>query len=97
MEFVARDGAVIAERGPGDTSRKPELAAKFRRDVVDPLSVISGDPGGAAPRRDPASRFPVYDGARRFDAIVMVQPRNQKEPAIHLDLTLKAIAGFKGE
>jgi hypothetical protein len=41
MNFVARDGATVAERGPGDTSRKPELKEQFRRDVIDPLSVIT--------------------------------------------------------
>lgn len=96
MEFVDRAGGVVAERGPGDTSRKPELAEKFRRDVIDPLGVISLIQA-ALRRGESQFAVPVYDGARRFDAIVKVRPRNPKDPGIRLDLTLKAIAGFKGE
>ena len=40
---------------------------------------------------------PVYDGARRFDTLVRVLPRDPKQPGIRLALTLKAVAGFKGE
>src|SRR5205823_8831182 len=38
MRFVARAGAVIAERGPDDTSRKPPLAEEFRSNAVDPVT-----------------------------------------------------------
>ena len=96
MAFAPRAGALIAERGPDDTSRKPELAEEFRRNVVDPLSVITLI--RAALRRGSTDfTVPVYDGARRFDAIVRVLPRNPAEPGIHLALSLRAIAGFRGE
>jgi hypothetical protein len=96
MSFVARGGAVIAERLPGDTSRKPELAEQFRRNVIDPISAIVAVE--AAVRRGETSFVvPVYDGARRFDTIGRLLPRDPSEPGIHLALTLKAIAGFKGE
>jgi len=96
MAFLPRAGAVVAERGTGDTSRKPELAEQFRRNVVDPLSVITLI-RAAVRRGETAFTIPVYDGARRFDAIVRVLPRDPGEPGIHLDLSLHAIAGFKGE
>jgi hypothetical protein len=41
--------------------------------------------------------IPVYDGARRFDTVGHVLPRDPNEPGIHVAITLKAIAGFKGE
>jgi len=96
MDFVARDGAVFADRGAGDTSRKPELAAQFRRNVIDPLSVVTLI-RAAVRRGETAFTIPVYDGARRFNAEVRVLPRDPKDPGIHLALTLRAIAGFKGE
>ncbi|HWB48488.1 MAG TPA: DUF3108 domain-containing protein [Stellaceae bacterium] len=96
MAFVARDGAVFADRGAQDTSRKPPLKEPFRRNVIDPLSAITAI--RAAVRNGDASfTIPVYDGARRFDAKVRVLPRNPTEPGVHLALLLHAIAGFKGE
>jgi hypothetical protein len=96
MNFTAREGAVIAERGVGDTSGKPELAEKFRRDVLDPLSVLTLL-RAAVRRGETAFTIPVYDGARRFNAEVRVLPRDPRNPGVHLALMLKAIAGFKGE
>jgi hypothetical protein len=96
MLFIARSGAVIAERGPDDTARKRILAEEFRRNVVDPLSTLAAIQ--AALRRGETSfTVPVYDGARRFDTIVKVLPRDPNGPGIRLAMTLKAIAGFKGE
>jgi len=96
MNFIARDGAVVAERGAGDTSRKPQLAEQFRRNVIDPLSVLTLI--RAAVRRGETSfTIPVYDGARRFNAEVRVLPRDPKDPGVHLGLMLRAVAGFKGE
>ncbi|HXC30157.1 MAG TPA: DUF3108 domain-containing protein [Stellaceae bacterium] len=96
MNFVERDGALIAERGPGDTSRKPELKEQFRRDVIDPLSTITAI-RAAVRRGEKQFTIPVYDGARRFNAEVRVLPRDPSDPGIHLALVLRAIAGFKGE
>jgi Protein of unknown function (DUF3108) len=96
MNFVARDGAVFAERGAGDTSRKPELKEQFRRNVIDPLSVITVI-RAAIRRGETAFTIPVYDGARRFNAEIRVLPRDPHDPGIHLALMLRAIAGFKGE
>jgi hypothetical protein len=96
MAFAARGGAMIAERGPGDTSKKVELAEQFRRNVVDPLSVITLI-RAAVRRGETAFTIPVYDGARRFDAVAKVLPRDPGNPGIRLSLSLRPIAGFKGE
>ena len=96
MAFITRGGAVIAERAPGDTSRKPVLAEQFRRNVIDPISAIVAIQ--AAVRRGESSfTVPVYDGARRFDTLGHVLPRDPQSPGTHLALSLKAIAGFRGE
>src|SRR5262249_8354667 len=80
-----------------DTSRKPPLAEKFRRNVLDPLSVVTAI--RQALRRDEVVfTIPVYDGARRFDAEARVVAGDQgAAPRVRLALTLHAIAGFKGE
>jgi hypothetical protein len=96
MTFVTRDGAVFADRGAADTSRKPPLKEQFRRNVVDPLSVINAI-RAAVKRGETAFTVPVYDGARRFDAEVRVLPRDPKQPGVHLSLLLRAVAGFKGD
>lgn len=96
MVFAAKDGATVAERAPGDTSRKPELAERFRSNVVDPLSAVTLI-RAALRRGESAFTLPVYDGARRFDAIVSVLPRDPRNPGIRLALSLHPIAGFKGE
>jgi len=98
MRFAAHAGASLADRGPGDTSKRPPLAEAFRTNVVDPLSALSAIRHEL--RRGNRGRFtlPVYDGARRFDVIVQVLPKKDTtDPALHLALTLSPIAGFKGE
>jgi hypothetical protein len=96
MTFVVRNGAVFADRGPADTSRKPPLKEQFRRDVIDPLSVITAIRASLR-RGETAFVVPVYDGARRFDAEVRVLPRDPQAPGVRLALLLHAIAGFKGD
>jgi hypothetical protein len=97
MRFIGRDGAVIAEREAADTSRKPVLPDRYRRDVVDPIAALAAI--RHALLRHPPRDFtvPVYDGARRFDVLVHVVAAGGKEPTIRLLLTLRPIAGFKGE
>jgi len=101
MHFVPRAGTVIAERGPDDTSHKPPLAEKFRSDAVDPLTALERLRGALrAPRHAPDGSFsiPVYDGARRFDILGRILPkRDASEGTLRAELTLRAIAGFKGE
>jgi len=101
MRFVPRAGAVIAERGPDDTSRKPPLAEKFRSNAVDPLTALERLRGALrTPRRaaDGSFMIPVYDGARRFDILGRIVPkRDTSEGALRAELTLRPIAGFKGD
>jgi uncharacterized protein DUF3108 len=97
MRFVRDGPATLAERGPGDTSRKPPLAAAYRRDVVDPVSAVErirealrrAQRGGAD-----SFTVPVYDGARRFDLLGRVLPQNGG--GLPVALSLRPIAGFKG-
>ena len=99
MQFVSRTGGTIAERGPDDTSRKPPLAEAFRKNAVDPLSALERIRAALrAPERDGSFKIPVYDGARRFDIIGRVLPKkNPTDGIIRAELTLRPIAGFKGE
>ena len=53
-----------------------------------------------APQRSAHSFFtiPVYDGARRFDILGHILPKKDAgEGTLRVELTLRAIAGFKGE
>jgi len=99
MQFVRRSGGTLAERSPDDTSRKPPLAEPFRNNAVDPLSAFelirqalrATKPGGVF-------TVPVYDGARRFDVVGRMLPRNGlPDGVLRAELTLRPIAGFKGE
>jgi hypothetical protein len=97
MIFAPQAGALVAARGPGDTSKKPPLAEEFRRNVFDPLTALTAIRQQL--RLGDRDRFtvPVYDGARRFDVIVRVRSRDAGDPMLHVDLMLSPIAGFKGE
>ena len=101
MRFVTRGEAVVAERGPEDTSRKPPLGEVYRRNVVDPITAFERIRSAlrtalAAGRSEFA--IPVYDGARRFDVIGRVLPKSAvANGALRVALSLRPIAGFKGE
>ena len=101
MRFVDRAGAVVAERGPDDTSRKPPLAEGFRKNAVDPVTAIECIRGALRAQRrlgEGSFTVPVYDGARRFDILGRILPK--KDPSdgvLPVELTLRPIAGFKGE
>jgi Protein of unknown function (DUF3108) len=101
MRFVVRDGASIAERTADDTSRKPPLAEKYRRDIVDPLTAFERVRAAiAAHKAEPNTTFvvPVYDGARRFDVLGRILPKAQQSPGVlQVELSLRPVAGFKGE
>jgi uncharacterized protein DUF3108 len=101
MRFIPRGGTVIAERGPDDTSSKPPLAETFRSNTVDPVTAFERIRGVLrGPQHSPDSHFviPVYDGARRFDIVGRMLPKvESREGALRIELTLRPIAGFKGE
>lgn len=95
IDFVTRGATVVAERGAEDTGHQKLLAEEFRRNVIDPLSTIIAIQA-AVRRGEGAFTVPTYDGTRRFDTAGRVLPRDPRDPGIHLAITLKAIAGFKG-
>jgi len=98
MEFAMRaGGALVAERGAADTSKKPPLAEPFRTNVLDPLSALAAIRHELRRGNRGSFTIPVYDGARRFDVSVRVLPKREGDRALHLALTLAPIAGFKGE
>jgi Protein of unknown function (DUF3108) len=99
MQFVSRSGAAIAERGPDDTTRKPPLAEIFRKNAVDPLSALERIRHALrAPASDRMFAIPVYDGARRFDIVGRILPKNgSADGTLRAELVLRPIAGFKGE
>lgn len=97
MRFVARSGAAVADRAPEDTSKKPPLAEEFRRNVLDPLSALAAIRQGLRDRSRTQFTVPVYDGARRFDVAVQVVQKKAGETVLPVELTLRPIAGFKGE
>ena len=97
MRFVSRAGALVADRGPEDTSSKPPLDEKFRQNVVDPLSALTAIRDALRSGKHDTFTVPVYDGARRFDVKARVLPKKAGDQGLHLQLTLAPIAGFKGE
>jgi hypothetical protein len=101
MLFIDQAGAVVAERGPEDTSHKPPLAEGFRRNAVDPLTALERIRGAVRTlRQRPEGSFtvPVFDGARRFDIIGRMLPsKDAADRVLQVELTLRPIAGFKGE
>jgi uncharacterized protein DUF3108 len=100
LRFVERAGEFVAERTDADTSRKPLLAEMHRRDVLDPIAALAfiRQQLRMKPRKSGDSfTIHVFDDARRFDVAVRVIAVGGEANAIRLGLTLKPIAGFKGE
>jgi hypothetical protein len=100
MRFVPRDGGIVADRGPSDTSRKAPLAESLRRDVIDPIAALATIRHRlltTPPHAGERFTLPVYDGARRFDVAVRVAAVGGPDAVVRLQLTLQPIAGFKGE
>jgi hypothetical protein len=99
MRFVRAGAAVLAERGPGDTSSKPPLPEANRRDVVDPIGALVAlrhQIRAGALRRTGRIFVPVYDGSRRFDLDGHAEP-DAGDGVLRLALLLRPLAGFKGE
>jgi hypothetical protein len=83
---------------PRDQRSLP-LAEAFRKNAVDPLSAIERIRGAfRAAGRVGSFTIPVYDGARRFDIVGKILPKQiSSDGVLRAELTLRAIAGFKGE
>ena len=97
MRFASRASALFADRGPDDTSERPQLADEFRKNVLDPLSALTAIRQELRRGNRGTFTVPVYDGARRFDVIAKVLPKKDGDHVLNLRLTLSPIAGFKGE
>jgi Protein of unknown function (DUF3108) len=101
MLFTDRAGALVAERGPADTSHKPPLAEGFRRNAVDPLTALERMREALRAQRqqrEASFAVPVFDGARRFDILGRILPEKDADNGVlRVELTLRPIAGFKGE
>jgi hypothetical protein len=98
MLFVRRSGGTVAERGPDDTSRNPPLAEAFRKNSVDPLSALERIREALRPAGPRKFTIPVYDGARRFDIVGEILPKSgPADGTLRAELTLRPIAGFRGE
>lgn len=103
LRFVGAGEAAVAEHGAEDSAGKSAIAAAQRTGVVDPLAALSRM--REAIRTGLAQRgsftIPVYDGKRRFDVkeraitkeVMRLGGRNVD--ALHLDLMLQPIDGFK--
>lgn len=102
MLFRAAGAARVAERGPDDTTHKPQLALAARIGVVDPLTALSRMREALRRGRARAGlRIPVYDGKRRFDVVERDLVRTTRridgraQPVLRLALLLVPVAGFK--
>jgi len=97
MRFIRGAAGLVAERGPEDTSRKQPLAVGFRTNVLDPLSALAAIRAELRRGNRGAFTVPVYDGARRFDMQVRLEPGRAGDTVLRLALSLVPVAGFKGE
>lgn len=106
LVFASKGEAVVAERGADDTSKPSPLGEEFRSDVFDPLALLAvirnAIMRGDIPRQ-PDYRIPVFDGKRRFDAVIKsfapktVPWGRGTIEALRLELLMVPIAGFRPE
>jgi hypothetical protein len=103
LRVVDQAAGRLTQRAPEDTSKKPPLDDSYRRNVLDPLSALAAIRHYLATHsHEPGTGFtlPVFDGARRFDVVARIVPPNRdpkSAPVVQLLLSLRPIAGFKGE
>lgn len=98
VKFVTRDGAIVAERTVDDSSSKPPLEEKYRRDIIDPLSAFAAIRArllGHAAKVGESFKLPVFDDVRRYDIKVTVADKDELAKLIHVHLEMTPIAGFK--
>ncbi len=103
LRVVEQDGARLTIRAPEDTSTKPILDEKYRRDVLDPISALEAIRHHLETHPHTIGgefTIPVFDGARRFDVIGRIVPSEADPadgPVVQMVLSLHPIAGFRGE
>src|SRR5262249_9502845 len=96
LRYSPFGAALVAARGPGDTSTHPPLADAYRSDAIDPLGALAqlrrlARAGLAA---DAGFRIAAYDGKRRFD--VEGRRTSEADPGtVRLKLVLRPVAGFR--
>jgi hypothetical protein len=98
VKFVTRDGVLVAERTVDDSSSKPPLEEKYRRDIIDPMSAfaaIRAHLRGRTMKAGDTFTLPVFDDVRRYDVKVTVADKDDLAKLIHVHLDLLPIAGFK--
>jgi hypothetical protein len=103
LRVIDQDGARLTVRAPEDTSSKPPLPEVYRRNVLDPIAALAAIRHYLETHpRQPGGEFtiPVFDDARRFDVVGRIVPSDndpKAPPIVTLILSLRPIAGFKGE
>ena len=88
---AARTTPAANRRSPRNSAATPSIRL--------PHLIVSAARCARAPRSaDRSFTIPVYDGARRFDILGHILPKKDaSEGTIRAELTLRPIAGFKGE
>jgi Protein of unknown function (DUF3108) len=99
LRFREEAGALIAERGPEDTSKRPPPDETYRRNVVDPLTALAAVRHqlltGALAHRG-SFVIPVFDSSRRFNVEGRVEPEAWGDKTrLLFHLMLRPITGFK--
>jgi hypothetical protein len=103
IRFVPMENGTLAERGAEDSSEKYLLGPAERTGVVDPLAALTRarEAVRSGLAATPGFRIPVFDGKRRFDvesrglAPETLSIAGKRQEALHLELVLHPIAGFK--
>jgi Protein of unknown function (DUF3108) len=97
LDFVARDGEVIAERNAEDNSHKPPLDEIYRRGVLDPLSALAAIREHLRtnePKGDDRFTVQIYDDIHRITINVVVVSVGGKDDVVTLRMEFIPVAGF---
>ncbi|MGH6981846.1 MAG: DUF3108 domain-containing protein, partial [Stellaceae bacterium] len=98
VNFVMRDGKLVAERTHDDSSNKPPLPEKYRTGIVDPMSAFAAIREFAsrhALKTGDTDTIPIFDDVRRYDARIAVTKVDPTTKLNDLHIDLLPIAGFK--
>jgi len=98
VDFVMRDGKLIAERTHDDSSNKKPLPEKYRTGIVDPMSAFAAIrefAGRHTLKTGDTDVIPIFDDVRRYDAKIAVVKSDAATKLTDLHIDLLPIAGFK--